>query len=335
MKTLSLPYFNRIVEQYQLNHDWTVEIRDSGMNNTTRFLVAPGGEIRILRIYENHRDVAKLRYEHDILLQLRTMELPFACPLPYFTREGDTYITCLDGKLAALFTYIDGRRPRDKEAPLLSRALGQAAAELTLAMQQIVPQHPAAYPPYYELSDSYEEAAAEIMSRLATDPKLAELGADMLFLLDKLAAFRALRPAFEALPQQIIHGDFSCSNLLMANGRITGVLDYEFATRDMRAMELAVCLGETIGRTTGMDTVEQLLTGFGSRLKLNPQERHVLPELIRLRKLDVFLHFWNRYVAGLDPIPVLREQIRRSVDACRYLDMHQSGLAAAINRFLS
>lgn len=335
MNTLSPPYFNRIVEQYQLNHDWTVEIRDSGMNNTTRFLVAPGGEIRILRIYENHRDAAKLLYEHDILLQLHTMELPFACPLPYFTREGDTYITCPDGKLAALFTYIDGSRPSDKEAPLLSRALGQAAAELTLAMQQITPQHPTSYPPYYELSDCFDEAVAEMMPRLVEDTNLVGLGPDMRFLLDKLAAFRALRPSLEALPQQIIHGDFSCSNLLIADGRITGVLDYEFATRDLRAMELAVCLGETLGSNTGMDVVEELLAGFGSMLKLNQQERQLLPELILLRKLDVFLHFWNRYVAGLDPIAVLRDQLRRSVEACRYLDKHQVGLAAAINRLLS
>jgi len=335
MKAMSPSYFSSILQQYQLDSAWKMEIRDSGMNNTTRFLVGSSGEIRILRIYENHRDPAKLRYEHDILLRLRPLVLPFACPIPYYTQDGDTYITCPDGKLAALFTYICGNRPSDEEAPHLSTALGIAAAELTLALQQVTPGQPAIYPPYYELSDLYEEAAAEILSRLTEDSLLAGISADMQFLLGELAAFRSLRPAIEALPQQIIHGDFSCSNLLVEGGSITGILDFEFATRDVRAMELAVCLGETLGGDADLNMANQLIAGYGSRLKLNQEERRLLPELIKLRRLDVFLHFWRRYRAGLDPVAILRDQVRRSVQTCRYLQMHQALLADAITRLLS
>lgn len=48
---------------------------------------------------------------------------------------------------------------------------------------------------------------------------------------------------YRSLPQQVIHGDFVARNALMQEGRVTGVLDFEFCAHDLRAMDLAIALG--------------------------------------------------------------------------------------------
>jgi len=39
--------------------------------------------------------------------------------------------------------------------------------------------------------------------------------------------------------QKVIHGDFTPSNTLHAGGRLTGIIDFEFAGPDARAMDVA------------------------------------------------------------------------------------------------
>ena len=43
---------------------------------------------------------------------------------------------------------------------------------------------------------------------------------------------------------QLIHGDLHYDNVLVENGKVTGLLDFEFCASDWRAMELAVCLSK-------------------------------------------------------------------------------------------
>ncbi|MCL6457924.1 MAG: hypothetical protein K6T85_07955, partial [Gorillibacterium sp.] len=76
--------------------------------------------------------------------------------------------------------------------------------------------------------------------------------------------------------------------------------------------------------------VQAVLAGYGSRHKLTKVETLLLPELTKLRRLDVFLHFWNRYQAGLDPVDILQDQILRSTRTCQYINEHQTTLASAI-----
>ncbi|MBC8079414.1 MAG: phosphotransferase [Gorillibacterium sp.] len=328
-------YYNHILSQYQMANLWKVEVRDSGMNNTTRFLVGVNGDLRILRIYENHRDPDKLRFEHEILIQLQETKLAYVTPLPYPSLTGETFVTCLDGKLAAIFTYIPGERPVHTTCIELAYRMGQATAELVLSLAQLKPLAATIYPPYYELGEAYPSAYADISHRVGINPDLKSISGDMLFLLAELNAFCQHMDSVRELPKQIIHGDFSCSNVLMEAGQVVGILDFEFATWDARAMELAVCLGEYISSEQDVDlNVQAVLTGYGDKHKLTPAEALLLPELTKLRRLDVFLHFWNRYEAGLDPVEILRDQTIRSANACRYMNKNLETLMNAIQRLV-
>ena len=49
---------------------------------------------------------------------------------------------------------------------------------------------------------------------------------------------------FPTAHAQLIHGDLHYDNVLVENGKVTGLLDFEFCAHDWRAMELAVCLSK-------------------------------------------------------------------------------------------
>lgn len=321
MDITSQAYYRAILAAYPLSPILRIEERDSGMNNTTRYVVLEGGRVLVLRIYENHRSTTKLAAEHELLLLLTQQDLPFQIPCPLHTRQGGTWTTAPDGKLAAVFTYLPGERPA-ADRHELSYAYGRVVGQLTQAMEGLQLEAPPSYPPYDELlGPDTEEAAVSARRLYTTDPALSALAEEAAFLIDVLDSLSKQADSIRSLPRQWIHGDFSYSNVLVEDGEIRAVLDFEFATRDLRAMELSVCLAEQLSTPGGLSktVVTDLLAGYRSVRPLEAMESKLLPELIQLRKLDVFLHFLNRYQAGLDPAHVLLDQTRKSAAVCRFI----------------
>lgn len=314
-------YMQAILEAYPLPPCLGIEERDSGMNNTTRYARFPGEQVRVLRIYENHRSTEKLAAEHGLLLLLAEQQLPFAVPCPLRTRQGGTWTIAPDGKLAALFTYLSGAKPAPDQHHL-AYAYGRATGQLTQAMAGLRLQAAPAYPPYDELLGGDTTEAAESARRLYhATPGLASLAGEANFLLDTLASLSSRAESIRRLARQWIHGDVSHANVLMDGGNVSAVLDFEFATHDLRAMELAVCLAEQLSAPGGLSrrVVLEMLTGYRQASQLAADELACLPELLQLRKLDVFLHFLNRYEAGLDPAAILLDQTRKSAAVCRFI----------------
>ena len=59
-------YIEYILKQYFNDINYSVKDGNSGMNNTTKFLVINEEEY-VLRIYESHNDKKKVGFEHKIL----------------------------------------------------------------------------------------------------------------------------------------------------------------------------------------------------------------------------------------------------------------------------
>jgi len=310
-----------IFTHYSLPRVSAIEVRDSGMNNTTRYAVLEDGSVRVLRVYENHRDAAKLRTEHKLLLRLRDRELPFAVPCPIRTASGSTWVEAPSGKPAALFTYLEGARPAGERRDLAAE-YGRTVGRLVQALEGLELAEPPAYPAYDELLDTPPMELEAVAAAFHRSPALADAAEDADYLLRKLTSLRNKADEIRGLPRQLIHGDVSYANVLAEGNTITAVLDFEFATRDLRAMELAVCLAEqlSVPGALSANMAREMIAGYESVLPLEEAERRMLPFLVQLRKLDVFLHFWRRHEAGLDPAEVLIEQTKRSARVSRYLD---------------
>lgn len=299
----------------------------SGWNNTTYFI--EGRHRRsVLRIYETHRDKAKIRFEHAVLQALNELDLSFRVPQPVWTIDRQTLVRLEDGtgRYACMFEYIEGIRPQGEEGRA-AYSFGEAAGEMLLGLAEIDPGVEPSYPPYYELLQSYPACTREVVLNFCERPlepfrdlqeSLTELRQAYTDILQQLAGL-------EKLPQQLVHGDLNYSNLLVDErnpSQVTALLDFEFCTRDVRAMEPAVIISGLLGQGAAEDreALKRFCQGFGSRIRLAAEEVAAIPVLMRLRQIDVFLHFMSRFLQGTDGPEVLREQIRLITAELRQLE---------------
>ncbi|MHA6484056.1 phosphotransferase [Paenibacillus sp. strain BS8-2] len=311
---------------YDWHAPYTIEAAAaSGMNNTTR-IVNCGAHKFVLRLYNNHEDMATVRLEHQVLKAITGSELGFQVPDPVVNRIGDTISVLPEGKLACLFRYIEGERP-DPDNIILIKELGTATGKISLVLNDINNIDNPQYSPYYELGITY--AAMDKHRFLA--------------IADQNVAFRHLSKSFELLqrereqllslcnqvadlPRQWIHGDICCGNTLHLGERISGVLDFEFVTLDSRAMELAVVMVDLLRRELGDGISERLRAvhdAFQEVVPLNAEERNLLPTLMKLRLLDITLHFAVRYSEGLDGPDVLAGIVDRCAFGCEWISKHK------------
>lgn len=307
----------QIVQQYWGN--WTGQQKEGkgGWNNTTYF-VQEGPKQAVVRIYNTHQDIKKIKFEHHVLTLLGQQAYTFQVPQPLTALNGETVVQVPDdsGRYACLFKYIEGASMGEmgEHPALLPRVLGEATGELSLALSRIKLERFPIYPPYYELKQAYPLCTNETLLSLCSDPPpelsdiqhlLTQLYEAYQHVIDKLDQLRNL-------PHQLVHGDLNHSNLLSEQGQVKAWLDFEFCTRDVRVMEIAVLLADLLGdgegRALEQNNIAQFCWGFRQFIQLEEEEIKAIPLLMLLRKVDVFLHFTSRYLDKIDPPSVLIQQ---------------------------
>lgn len=315
--------FKSYLNEYEFPAPCLIENLESGMNNTTR-IISSGDKRYVLRIYNNHKDTDIVRLEQEILSELQQEELPFLVPVPLRNKRGETISIAPDGTLSALFHYIDGERPSSANLAHVY-ALGVTAAKLSRALAAIRPTRKAQYSPYYRLEETYAPMDGKIF--LAMAERSAELTARKVSFEALQAEREQLAEAcaeFEQWPMQWIHGDLVFNNTVSQDDRIIGVLDFEFATMDVRAMELAVIVVDLIkpNDVALHEKVKLLLNGYQDTNPLTGRELKILPLLMKLRLLDVALHFAGRLRDQLDHADVLCGIIDQSLFGCKWINEH-------------
>lgn len=304
-----------------------------GMNNSS-YQLRIRNQGYVLRLYESHQDQDKVLYEHAVLDSLLRTERGFEIPELVHTLQGNTMTYC-NGRIAALFRYKEGRNPELNE-PQQYEQLGKQVGQLSAALSRVeLPQAPI-YPPYYRLDISYPECPpAYLLSFLnQPDPVFQHQARQMKEMAEPVAQlFEALR-SIDQLPHQIVHGDMNASNVLEnAQGQIYAILDFEFATRDVRVIELAVPLSDMLSHEEEKmwEKCIALISGFTSVIELEKDERAVIPLLILLRRLDVVMHFISRWRKGIDPPSVVERQLEELFVRMKWMDKHRDQLASILN----
>jgi homoserine kinase type II len=313
------------LHRYFANGDCKIVEGLSGWNNTTRFVEADGHRW-VLRIYETHKDSEKIRFEHEILLSLSGLSLPFQVPVPVRADNGSTIVRLEDGteRLACLFSYIEGRRPGEGSREN-AYGIGVAAGYLSRVLGKLKIDASPMYPPYYEMDSAHPLCTPDKVAAFCKAPPIEFQGEAIALreIGEAIQNFRTYLPRFHSLPHQLIHRDINHSNSLVSESdpnRIAAILDFEFCTRDLRVMEIAVIISDFLIGKNAMDNIEGFLSGMGEQLRLAWEEAEAIPLLVELRILDVFLHFLGRYLDGVDGEDVLREQTLSTLDGLRQLE---------------
>ncbi|MCF7755274.1 phosphotransferase [Paenibacillus xylanexedens] len=331
---------SEVLALYGFTSDWKGERGKGGMNNSTYMLQVDGTNY-VMRQYETHNDPMKITFEHEVLaaLQRSNFKLDTPSPVRRLSGEGGTFLPVKDTltghtKIVTLFHYREGINPI-WHTPDQLLGLGKAAGALSSVLATLDMRLEPVYPPYYRIQDAYPLCSPERLLQLCTLPpeQLSACTNELKQLRDALPdLFEALR-GMEHLPHQLVHGDVNASNVLVdqqLDGEICAILDFEFATWDLRVMELAVPMSDLLTMDKSEDWMwqaqEGLIRGFREQVSLEPEELLAIPRLILLRSLDVVMHFISRMFEGTDEPEVAVEQIVKLKQRIDWMRLHEERL---------
>ncbi|AIT05965.1 serine kinase [Sphingomonas taxi] len=222
----------------------------------------------ILTLYEKRVDVGDLPFFLDLLDHLADRGLP----VPPAIRDRDgVAIQTLEGRPACLIRFLNGvsvTRPTPDQAATAGAALG--------ALHAAVADFDGGRPNSLGIADW-----RPLLMRCGSD--LDAIAPGLFARVD--AALAAVEVAWpHDLPTSVIHADLFPDNVLMLGARVTGLIDFYFACRDIRAYDVAVMHTSWAFDPQGapLDGVgPALLAGYGGALGLSAAERAALPVLAR------------------------------------------------------
>jgi homoserine kinase type II len=295
-----------------------------GTNNLVLRVESPGADY-VLRVYANHADLERLRFEHAVLSRLQAAHLPFAVPAPLLTSTGEYYARAATESgeaLATLTSLIPGQPPRRDDLQQ-ARAAGAAVALLDTALGQVEPAvagQGVSWRSFGDLAHCHplvpDPASALADLRVPPDAR-RRLVARYEWLMARIPGLYA------DLPQQLSHEDTDPGNLLMEGSLVTGVLDFEFCSRDLRAMDLTVALSwwpvAQFGTGDEWPIIQALAQGYAVHQRLDEAEIEATPLLFVLRGFTSLIHRLGRHRQGLSPLEAVTSRAYAALERDEWL----------------
>lgn len=247
----------------------------SGIENTNYFVTTEKGRY-VLTLYER-LPADELPFYLNLMAHLARAGVEVPAPEP--DRTGSLF-SMLNGRPASLVQRIDGV-PVDEPSVADCAAVGAALGRLHIASQRYRARLTNRRGPAW-----WRQAARSVRAHL--DDGQNELLANEI---KYQTGFGKVK-----LPKGAIHGDLFCDNVLFADGRVTGIIDFGFAATDFLAYDLAItvndwCLQPDATRSGQLDP-ERVRAMVGAYNELRPlgfDERALWGPLLRAAALRFWL----------------------------------------------
>ncbi len=317
----------RALDRWRIPSPRQVVPASRGVNNLSSFVHSPDGSY-FLRVYQNTSERGRILYEHEVLLRLQGAGLPFEVPRPLRADSGETFVW-VGGAVAALFPVIPGDHP-DPERIEHVEACAGALAELDRALVTIRPDPDlpvlTTYGDLYRVHPRVPDPLEMAWTLPVPEDERDRVGSLI------RAALARVPEMYERLPGQIIHSDFAMSNVLMLGDSVTGVLDFEFASPDLRALDFAV--GLSMVALPDRERIEAFSRGYLRHLRLTRDEIEALPDMLRLRFLAALIHRVGRFLAGLSPQKHVQDHVEALIETDDWLSRNASALVRCVVRHI-
>lgn len=325
-------------EAWPVSGPWRLSPLLGGTNNRMWRADAADGQSYVLRLSTDLDRAPRMRYEAQLLQALEDEDPPFHLPVPLKATSGDILVSFEHEQetqaLATLSPLLTGNlhdRPPERHDVRNASHAALTLAWLDKALATLPDMQP---PDGYIPLPTFGELAH--WHPLVSDPLAAveRLPADReqtkqlcAFLAEVLESVPGL---YATLPQQVIHRDYDPSNILMDQHRVTAVLDFEFAGRDLRVLELCVALSWWPAHLLGTGMEWDLIDTFGSaytqQLALHEEELLALPAVFRLRDATSLVHRTGRYLAGMEDEARMHGRVEHSLWREAWVSAHQNVL---------
>ena len=300
--------------------DIALQMTEGGVNNHVRYCERNGVRIGVVRLYNNGKETKRVQFEHRVLEVLHEHfavadDCAFKIPKAKKDVDGNSYVVLPSGDCASVFELIEGKLPKTRFASAVGEATAQMSKRLQKAEKEVRETHPVSPTTVYrdifgafkKKGGSKERFYLECETNEGLDKVRPHV--DRL-----LAQIRELEKTLEeieekgGLPSSLIHGDVHYDNCLACfdTGKVTGIIDFEFASYDWRMMEAAAGLSKYVGEKDPTAYVEDYIKGFcRASAPLTEQEIEYLPDLVKLRVLETVVYFVARSWAKEDDISQL------------------------------
>jgi len=275
-------------------------------------------------------------FEHELLESLQSHKLSFKVPVFLKNlRDGRTHITLKSGAECCVCELIPGALPKTKGA----RQIGAASGELCTTLAKLPPmKSPCPTPPYYDLYAVHHAMSRERFLKEMQTEQFAGVRKWIDTLVEETQDIdRKVNGEYQLknLPRQLIHGDLHYDNVLSDDNGVTGLLDFEFAAYDWRAMELAICLSKYAGEANALEIFADFADGFCEKGLLTRTEVEAIPDLIILRVLSNVVYFVGRAVAGEDSIDSLVRRAETYSNRVAWLKANRDSIVELIDKRMS
>jgi homoserine kinase type II len=304
---------------------WQLSPMTGGTNSLVWRAEAADSSLYTLRLIPNTSMGESVSDEAMLLEALAAHHLSFKLPLPIRTRDGALFVLCElengERALAVLTPFLDGRplnRVADRNDEHLSRLAAEALAQLDQAFASLPP----------DMMDHASRSLGffgqyELLHPLVPDPgaAFAQLPVDQEQIAQLRAIFESSQqqiPAlYQHLPQQYLHRDYGPSNVLVSDQHVTAVLDFEFAGRDLRVLDLCIALSWwpffLFDSGQEWSLIDTFACAYLARFPLQQDELQALPAVFRLRDIASFIYRLGRYLAGREQPERMQNRVQHSL----------------------
>lgn len=299
---LSKQFLVTLCEQYNLPHPLKWHRTPTGRLQLTWILSLAGNSTVVLRRYRQSFDEAVIRYEHSILNHLYRCGFPVPRIIP--AADGAAFVS-MDGGHYAVFEYCEGSPKTHfllrKLQPNLIASAGALLARYHKLLESFTPDGRKLR------RDGDDHGFVGELDRLHdTVMSTGKLRRSDRYFLKHFVAIREQLLAFTEIletnqdrcSKTIIHGDFGPLHLLVHKGRITAVLDFTNAHRNMRIADVGLALlkfSRGPGPWLDLDIARNFLRAYQGENPLHEDELALLPDWMVRWRLIALYYALKRY----------------------------------------
>lgn len=238
--------------------------------------------------------------------------------------------------VACLLAYIPGERPDPKDERAV-RNVGAAYAAVNVALVGISQSGAVAgLPDWRGGLASVVPLAGDPGALVAALPAAALPGIPPIWLADWLARTDDRAGGQHSrLPVQLVHGDPGLSNVLYADGRVTGVIDFEFAGMNVPVADLADALYMLVDDWSApveRARAAQLCAGYRTVSRLTSEEAVAIPDRLRMRAAGTLVWRAGRLLAGFATAADVADRVAEAHRLEQWLSGHDGQLAELVLR---
>lgn len=256
---LNIKDITTILTKYNLIPLHYEGIKD-GILNTNYLIFTAKGKF-VLRVLEGHRSYEAEKEELDFLLELNDI---IPCSLPCSTKDGKILIE-YNGKMMTLFYFIEGEKLTEINEHFLSQICILLGKMHLFSKNKILNRKTRIDEKYYFSKIDMTKVP------IAEDEKK-----NLLSLYKKVSMID-----FSSLPCGVIHNDIFPDNILIKDGFISGIIDFNDSSYAPFIFDLGIVINywiriKNFSPETEKKYIEVFLTSYESIRKLSTIEKSLL-----------------------------------------------------------